>query len=163
MMKSRQLGLLPLAALTFAACASTDKTKEAGANTAPLSPGGADVTAGALPDAALPKGGCGMILWTLDVERPIPVFRSVSQKGAEIVIDGALQNLKLVEADGDAGFGIYESQTFSGDGLTVSVRVRFGLGFDGGTYLERGLVSIEKPDGWKAVIPAAGIAGCRAK
>jgi hypothetical protein len=119
--------------------------------------------AGAHPDAALPKGDCGMILWTLDVERPIPVLRVISQKGAEVVIDGKLQELQLAEADGGTGFGIYEAQTFSGEGVTVSVRVRFGLGFDGGSYLERGLVSIERADGWKAVIPAAGIAGCRAR
>lgn len=149
--------------LSLAACASAGKTKDATVNKgAPSSPG-ASVTAGALPDAALPKGGCGMILWTLDIERPVPVFRAVSQKGAEIVIDGELRQLTLSEADGGAGFGVYESQKFTAEGLAVSVRVRFGLGFEGGSYLERGLVSIEKDDGWKTVIPAAGIAGCRVK
>ena len=155
--------LAGIGAFTLAACASAGKTKDATVNKgAPSSPG-ASVTAGALPDAALPKGGCGMILWTLDIERPIPVFRAVSEKGAEIVVDGKLQQLALAEADGGAGFGVYETQKFTGEGLTVSVRVRFGLGFEGGSYLERGLVSIEKADGWKTVIPAAGIAGCRAK
>lgn len=104
-----------------------------------------------------------MILWTLDIERPIPVFRAVSQKGAEIVIDDKLRQLALTQADGGSGFGVYETQTFTGEGMVVSVRVRFGLGFDGGSYLERGLISIERADGWKTVIPAAGIAGCRAR
>ena len=104
-----------------------------------------------------------MILWTLDVERPIPIFRAVSEKGAEVNVDGAVRKLTLEEFGGGSGFGVFETQTFVGAGLTVTVRVRFGLGFEGGSYLERGLISIEKPDGWKAVIPAAGIAGCRAR
>lgn len=163
MNQNSALALAALGALSLAACASAGETKDSTVNTgAPSSPG-SSATAGALPDAALPKGGCGMILWTLDIERPIPVFRAVSQKGAEIVVDGKLRPLALAEADGGSGFGVYETQKFTGDGLTVSVRVRFGLGFDGGSYLERGLVSIEKEDGWKTVIPAAGIAGCRAK
>lgn len=163
MIGPQKIALVTGAALVIAACASAGGQKQPRANKAASSFAGADAIAGALPDPALPKGGCGMILWTLDVERPIPVFRSIAQKGAEIVVDGSLRQLKLTSADGDAGFGIYENQTFAGDGLTVTVRVRFGLGFDGGTYLERGLVSIEKPDGWKTVIPAAGISGCRAK
>lgn len=156
-------GAAAIAAFSLSACASGGKSKDAAVNKGSPTLAGATVTAGALPDAALPKGGCGMILWTLDIERPVPVFRAVSQEGAEIVIDGVLRQLQLAEADGGSGFGVYESQKFSGEGVTVSVRVRFGLGFEGGSYLERGLVSIEKADGWKTVIPAAGIAGCRAK
>ncbi len=157
--------LAAITALSFlAACASTGAGEKTGVNKGAPESASASATAGALPDAALPKGGCGMVLWTLDVERPIPVFRAVSEQGAEIVIEGVLRKLPLTSADGGAGFGVYEDQTFaSEDGLKVTVRVRFGLGFDGGAYLERGLVSIEKPDGWKTVIPAAGIAGCRAK
>ncbi|MDZ7627771.1 MAG: hypothetical protein U5J99_05090 [Parvularculaceae bacterium] len=104
-----------------------------------------------------------MILWTLDVAQPVPVFRAVSQKGAEIKLDGVVRKLSLSDAGGVAGFGVFETQTFAGEGLTVTVKVRFGLGFEGGSYLERGLVSIERSDGWKTVVPAAGIAGCRAK
>ena len=163
MNRAPSLLLVAFGALSIAACASGDTAKDASVNKAAPSSPGASATAGALPDAALPKGGCGMILWTLDIERPIPVFRAVSQKGADIVIDGKLRSLQLVSADGGAGFGVFETQKFAGDGLTVNVRVRFGLGFEGGSYLERGLVSIEKSDGWKTVIPAAGIAGCRAR
>lgn len=144
-----------------ASCASDGASQGANVNKGSPASAGASETAGPLADAALPKGSCGMILWTLDAERPIPVFRAVSQKGAEVNIDGAVRKLTLSEFSGGSGFGVYETQTFAGEGLTVSVRVRFGLGFEGGAYLERGLLSIEKPDGWKAVIPAAGIAGCR--
>jgi hypothetical protein len=39
--------------------------------------------------------------------------------------------------------------------------VRFSLGFDGGVYLERGLIVVEALDGWRTVAPSAGLAGCR--
>ncbi len=152
-----------IAVALAASCASKGGAQSGRLNKGSPSPAAASETAGSLPDAALPRGSCGMILWTLDAERPIPVFRAVSQKGAEINVDGAVQKLALTEFSGGSGFGVFEAQTFSSDGLTVTVQVRFGLGFEGGAYLERGLVSIEKPDGWKAVIPAAGIAGCRVK
>ncbi len=153
---------LVLAGSILASCASDNAPRDVRANKGSPSSAGANETAGALPDAALPSGACGMILWTLDVERPIPVFRAVSEKGAEVNVDSAVRRLTLAEFGGGSGFGVFETQTFEGDGLKVTVRVKFGLGFEGGSYLERGLISIEKPDGWKAVIPAAGIAGCRA-
>lgn len=162
-MKPSAMAAAVLMTALAASCASGGSGKEARAGKrAPVS-SGASETAGALPDAALPRGSCGMILWTLDAERPIPVFRAVSQKGAEVNVDGAVRKLTLADADGASGFGVFEQQTFFADGLTVKVGVRFGLGFEGGSYLERGLISIEKPDGWKTVVPAAGIAGCRAK
>jgi hypothetical protein len=46
--------------------------------------------------------------------------------------------------------------------MEVSVDARFSVGFDGGVYLERGLITVEAADGWRTVIPSAGLAGCRA-
>jgi hypothetical protein len=118
-----------------------------------------------LEAAALPKGDCGMILWTLDEDRPAPIFRYVAGKSAHIRIDGAAIELAPEGVGGGAfGFGVYERQRFlSGDGIKVEVEARFSLGFDGGSYLERGLVSVVSPDGWRSVAPAAGVAGCRSK
>jgi hypothetical protein len=104
-----------------------------------------------------------MILWTLDAERPIPVFRATANKGGEISLDGATRKLELTGTSGAAAFGVFEEQTFAADGISATVKVTFGLGFDGGAYLERGLISIERPDGWRTVVPAAGVAGCRSK
>ncbi len=162
-MNSIQCCALVMTGIILASCTSGGASRDARLNKGAPGSSGASETAGALPDPALPPGACGMILWTLDAERPIPVFRAISEKGAEVNVDRTLQKLRLEEFGGGAGFGVFETQTFSGDGLKVTVRVRFGLGFEGGAYLERGLISIEKPDGWKAVIPAAGIAGCRSK
>ncbi|MBB5518750.1 hypothetical protein [Amphiplicatus metriothermophilus] len=133
-------------------------------STAAPSAGGEGIALGALANAGLNPGECGMILWTLDENRPAPIFRYVVGKAAEISANGALIRLAPVGAEGAAAFGVHESQTFEApDGTTAHVEARFGLGFDRGVYLERGLVRVDAPDGWRAVAPAAGIAGCRAK
>ncbi|HPE31121.1 MAG TPA: hypothetical protein PLV61_08000, partial [Parvularculaceae bacterium] len=105
-----------------------------------------------------------MVLWTLDEERFAPIFRYVAGQQGEVAIGGAPVALTRVEVEGDGAFGIFEEQTFiTEDGLKLNVKVKFSLGFDGGTYLERGLVSVETPSGWRTVLPAAGLAGCRSK
>ena len=118
----------------------------------------------ALSDAALPAGKCGMILWTLDSNSPIRVLRYVSGETAVIAVNGAPVTLSLAETAGGGNFGIFERQVFvGGSGYDASVDVNFGLGFDGGVYLERGLVTVRSASGWEIVAPTAGIAGCRSK
>ncbi|WP_428409177.1 hypothetical protein [Hyphococcus sp.] len=115
-----------------------------------------------LTDAALPGKACGMVLWTLEGARPAAVFRFVSDKKAEINIAGKPVTLTRSAYDGAAGFGIFERQTFtSEEGVTVDVSARFGLGFEGGAYLENGLIKVRDANGWSMVAPTAGIAGCK--
>lgn len=117
---------------------------------------------GSLPEAAIPAEACGMILWTLNAQRPTPVFRFISGKQGEINLSGQLMNLDLVDVSGVSGFGVFENQTFrSEDGLELETSAQFGVGFDGGAYLESGLIKLSDPSGWSVVTPAAGIAGCR--
>ena len=119
-------------------------------------------TLGALTETQLPDRSCGMILWTLDANRPSPVFRFVSGKDAEIVINDVTINFARVSGAGDSGFGIYQYQEFESEtGLRLEVSSEFGAEFDGGSYLEQGLVKVHAPEGWSIVAPAAGIAGCR--
>ena len=117
-----------------------------------------------LPEAALPPGKCGMILWTLDANEPTPVMKYVAGETALVAVNGALVDLTLAETGGGGDFGVFERQVFvGGAGYDAVVEVNFGLGFDGGTYLERGLVTVKSASGWEIVAPAAGIAGCRSK
>lgn len=103
-----------------------------------------------------------MVLWTLDENRPLAVFRYVAGKQAEIVIGRTPVTLSRGEIGGASAFGVFEKQKFtSEDGLALSVDVRFSIGFDGGSYLERGLITIEDAEGWRTVAPTAGLAGCR--
>jgi hypothetical protein len=103
-----------------------------------------------------------MVLWAIDAERPSPVFRYVAGKKADAVRDGARLELTRTRAEGAAGFGVSERQTFEdGAGLSLAVDARFGLSFEGGSYLEKGVIVIETAQGWRTVIPVAGLAGCR--
>lgn len=150
-----------IAAMLFASgCASAPSSAPKPAAVS----GGDGIALSALENAGLNPGECGMILWTLDENRPAPIFRYVVGKTAEISLNGAPVRLAPLEAAGEAAFGVHERQIFkSPEGTTAHVETRFGLGFDGGVYLEQGLVRVDAPDGWRAVAPAAGIAGCRAK
>lgn len=122
------------------------------------------VALSALPDSALPKGACGMVLWTLDEERPAAVFRYIAGGAGEIVVGGRTVSLQRVEATGRSAYGVYEQQSFAAaDGMRLDVAVHLTLGFDGGSYLERGLIKIETASGWRTVAPSAGLAGCRSK
>lgn len=160
-MSGKLLALSVLGAFALIGCAST-KSKTS-ANVA--APAGEGVILGAIPESNIPKGSCGMVLWTLAPDRPTPVFRYVAGKGAELVIAGAPVTLTLTTAGGGSAYGVSEEQAFSsvsGD-LRVTTKARFGSAFDGGAYLERGIVAVESTDGWRTVIPSAGLAGCRAK
>lgn len=115
-----------------------------------------------LIDSKLPDRKCGMILWTLDAQRPTAIFRYISDENAEIAVAGETILLTRTQFDGDSGFGVFTKQTFQSDqGIVVETDAVFGLSFDGGVYLERGIVNVTGADGWSIVSPAAGIAGCR--
>lgn len=155
-------GLIFFFVSTFclAGCASLGGSKD---NVAPVSVASEEgVILGPLAEPGLPRGGCGMILWTLDENRPAPVFRYISGKQGEILIAGVSTPLILQTANGASAYGVFEELVFSGpDALRVSVSVNFSLGFDDGSYLERGLIAVENGQGWRTVTPAAGLAGCR--
>ncbi len=154
--------LAPIA-LALGACASnTDRVVAPKAAPAPSSTVETGLSLGELADSAIPRGECGMILWTLESDRPAAVFRYVSGKNAEVSINGEMRALSLISAQGGSSYGVSEEQTFEDDaGLVISIRVNFGMGFDGGNYLERTLITVENAAGWRTVIPSAGVAGCR--
>lgn len=141
---------------------SASETAEAGASAAPIADGG--VVLGRLPNPTLPAGACGMIVWMMDSNAPVPVFRFVAGGGAQVSVAGKTVELARIETSGPSNFGVYEKQKFtSGAGLIVEVAAEFGTPFEGGTWLQNGIVAIESADGWRSVAPIAGVAGCRAK
>ena len=148
------------ATLMLAGCASLGGGKES--ETAVTTNDDGSFLLTSLGDSALPKGKCGMILWTLDANQPTPILRYISGETATIAVNGAPVVLSLAETAGGGSFGVFERQVFvGGAGYDATVEVDFGLGFDGGTYLERGLITVKSENGWRISAPAAGIAGCR--
>ncbi|MCA8890119.1 MAG: hypothetical protein KDA46_14890 [Parvularculaceae bacterium] len=156
-----------LTALGFLALGACASSPDRGVDVTQAAPetaqgGETDISLGELADSAIPRGECGMILWTLEADRPTAVFRYTSGKKAEVLVNGAPRELALVSARGGASYGVSEQQTFADDaGLTITIKVNFGMGFDGGNYLERTLITVENAAGWRTVIPSAGVAGCR--
>ncbi|MBI1365978.1 MAG: hypothetical protein GC153_08490 [Alphaproteobacteria bacterium] len=119
---------------------------------------------GPIAESNVPKGECGMVLWTLDDSQPMPILRYLSGKGGEISVGGVPVVLTIAETSGASAFGVSEHQVFSTTvGLKVTVDMHFSTGFDGGSYLQQGIVRVEAPDGWRIIAPSAGVAGCRAK
>jgi hypothetical protein len=146
-------------AAAVASCASSPSASPS----APTAVGESGAVLSAVPAAHLPKGECGMILWTLHENRPAPIFRYVSGKKAEVVVNGARLELLREASEGNSAYGVFERQTFRApSGLALSITLVFGAGFDGGAYVERALVAIHSPDGWRTVTPTAGLVGCRA-
>ena len=152
-----------LAAVLLAACAS------GGAQDAPAArPLLADTQApdpGALGVAQVPRGRCGTILWTRSGADQVPVFRSVDDGTASMVIDGAPVALTLTGRAGETRVGIPGTQAFTGetpDGpIEVTMAGVWGRSFPAGAYVARATINVVGADGWSRIVPAAGIAGCR--
>lgn len=160
-MKLRRGVTLPVL-LAIVGCASQNAERPSRSITAAPS-GEGDLLIGTLAQSALPAGSCGMILWTLEADQPTPIYRQIAGKGGEIVLNGKPMSLPVIEKAGASGYGVFEETRLAAEKISATVKVRFGLGFEGGVYLERGLLTFESETGWRSVIPAAGIAGCRAK
>jgi len=172
MRRLRNFSLFATAIVSLTACTTfgEKQSKITGVETVPAQvsssaiKGSSTVALTSLADSSLPRGACGMVLWTLDANRPIPVLRYVAGDTGEFRLNRIPYELIRVNVGGNASFGIFPIQSFAaGANIEVSVELQFGQGFDGGTYLERGVISIEQPDSPTLVTPIAGIAGCRAK
>ena len=115
-----------------------------------------------IADSSIPTGKCALVLWTLDERAPTPVLKFIVGEEGEATINGSPMELKLVGSGGVTRYGVAENQIYVADGrLKVTVRFDFALGFEGGNYVENGLIAIEDKFGWRSVTPAAGLAGCR--
>ncbi|WOI54378.1 hypothetical protein [Parvularcula sp. LCG005] len=153
----------------LAACASSTPTS----GSSPAASAGAAQVArteapdlGALPTYGIPRGRCGMILYTLSGSKSLPVFRSTDEGRGLVEINGALTELSLVGRGGETRMAVPSSQYFRGqqaDGteVTVAAVTSWGTSFPSGSYVEAGTLTITAADGWSRVLPVAGIAGCR--
>ncbi|GJL90728.1 hypothetical protein [Hyphococcus sp.] len=160
-----RLGALLASTLLMSACATTTLSSKKEQTDGVLDLAG--IEAGVLglrplASAELPANECGMVLWTLEGNRPSAVFQFISGKEARVNIAGKPINLTRTDYDGASGYGIFERQVFeSKEGVSIEVSARFGLEFSGGAYLEHGLIKVRDAGGWSMVSPTAGVAGCR--
>lgn len=154
---------IALMAGVLSSCLATNGNKQPESQSLPVAEAGGEYVLTRIANSELPKGKCGMILWTLEADKPAPVFQYLNGEAGRLSLNGVPVNLTRLSAEGTTAFGVSETQNFSdaSAAYAVKVAVTMGLGFEGGTYLERGLITMEGPDGWRTVTPVAGVAGCR--
>lgn len=116
---------------------------------------------------AIPPGRCGMILWTQNGSRIAPIFRSVDVTTATMRIEGEEMPLLLQSQDGELRLGMRAKQVFaatgeSNGGVVVEAKLNWGQAFPGGSYVSGGTLTVIGADGWRRILPVAGIAGCKA-
>ncbi|MEM9232630.1 MAG: hypothetical protein AAGA69_00145 [Pseudomonadota bacterium] len=164
------------AALTLmslvAACQSTPETNEASAierarGVVPVSAQTEAPDPGALGSYSIPSGRCGMVLWARAGTDTVPIFRAFENGEGMMEIDGKLTTLTRSRSSGEARATIPNAQVFQARGeggqlVTVEANTVWGVNFPGGSYVERGTITLTGADGWSRVLPVAGIAGCKA-
>jgi hypothetical protein len=117
----------------------------------------------ALPAQELDAGTCGMFLWLRREDTPLIFFQRSDEPAAVMILDGERQTLKRTGIETLIAFNFYEKQTFSNDSfeLTVQAKAEEFRTIRQGVKLQSGSVSLTTSDGWSAVLPAAGLIGCK--
>lgn len=119
------------------------------------------IVVGALAPRELAAGQCAMFLW-MKQGRAQFVFYADSDGTAVMRLNGEERRFSRIAAEGDPAFGQYTRQRFDADdwelALTVAVEARRGL--VGGAVIPRGALRVVEPDGWKRVLPVAGLIAC---
>ncbi|MEM6913782.1 MAG: hypothetical protein AAF511_07370 [Pseudomonadota bacterium] len=120
-----------------------------------------------LANSSIPSGQCGMILWSQMGSRTVPIFRSVGTTTATMTVEEEPIDFVLAGQSGAIRLGMAEAQDFvSGPSRNgpVGAKLRFAWGqaFPGGSFVQRGTLTVSGADGWERVMPVAGIAGCKA-
>ncbi|MEO1041010.1 MAG: hypothetical protein AAFX52_01845 [Pseudomonadota bacterium] len=120
-----------------------------------------------LANSSIPSGQCGMILWSQMGARTVPIFRSVGITKASMTVEQEPIDFILADQSGVIRLGMAEQQDFvsgpSNNGpVGAKLRFEWGQAFPGGSYVQRGTLTVSGADGWERVMPVAGIAGCKA-
>lgn len=117
----------------------------------------------ALPPQILAPGQCGLFLWARTTP-PRLILMAVQNPGvARVSYKGKTLDLPLTAWDGEVAFGQYETQTFTGDGLTLTVTIRAepATGLLGGAVVRQASVQYRDAEGWETVIATAGMIACQ--
>jgi hypothetical protein len=150
---------LALAALLLTANAAFAAPK---AQNAPA-PNDGGVPFGELAPQKLAPGQCALFLWANTAPARRILMATQNPASARVVMKGKTLDLPLTAWDGEQVMGLYEEQTFTGQGLTLIVRFRAEAprGLVGGVVARDGSVELKGIDGWETVVPAAGMIACQ--
>ncbi len=156
------------ASFVLAACGSTTK-QDATLPVSPMTPQAAALgpdevlsRVGSLRAQALDAGECGMFLWLKREDAPL-VFFQKSDGAATMVVDGAVTQITRDSVSRTLAYQFYERQYFSHDDLAVEVTVtpEAKRSLHRGLKLPAGSIALKTGEGWSAVLPVAGVIGCK--
>lgn len=123
--------------------------------------GSQPIAVGALAPRELSNGQCAMFLWARQAQTRF-IFFAGSDGTAAMRLNGEERSFVRTAAEGNPAFGQFARQRFeAGDwqlALTVEVEARRGL--MGGAVIPRGALRVSEPEGWKRVLPVAGLIAC---
>jgi hypothetical protein len=118
---------------------------------------------GELAQQQLAPGQCALFLWAKTSPARRILMATLNPASARVVMKGKTLDLPLTAWDGEQVMGLYEEQTFTGGGLTLTVRFRAEApkGLIGGLVAREGSVEVKDAAGWETVVPAAGMIACQ--
>jgi len=117
---------------------------------------------GSLRAQTLEAGQCGMFLWLKRDDAPL-VFFQTSDGEATMVVDGTAEQITRDSVSRTLAYQFYERQNFSHEDLTVEVTVtpEAKRSLHRGLKLPAGSIALKTGEGWSAVLPVAGVIGCK--
>ncbi len=146
-----------LVALTATAAQAAPKTQNA------PKPNDGGVPFGELAQQQLAPGQCALFLWAKTSPARRILMATLNPASARVVMKGKTLDLPLTAWDGEQVMGLYEEQTFTGQGLTLTVRFhgQAPKGLIDGIVARDGSVELKDAAGWETVVPAAGMIACQ--
>lgn len=116
-----------------------------------------------LPPQKLAPGQCALFLWARTTPARRFLMATQNPASARVSLDGRTLDVPLTAWDGEAFYGVHDTQTFTGDGITLTVRftAEARKGLVGGLVVPSASVEYRDAAGWETVIPAAGMIACQ--
>jgi len=147
--------------LILAGCATTTGASKPVPVAAKSDSPSRDALFGVLSPRKLAVGECGMFLWSRNTERAL-VFFGEGRGDARAMIAGQEVNLKRAAVEGREAFGQFESQTYTAGNERLQIDVKFEHrdGMGRGVIIQPGTLTLINSDGWRTVLPVAGIVAC---
>lgn len=151
--------LLILAAATLAATAVLAAPRPQNAP----APNDGGVPFGELAPQKMASGQCALFLWADTAPARRILMATQNPASARVVMKGKTLDLPLTAWEGEQHMGLHEQQTFSGQGLTLTVRFRAESprGLVGGVVAREASVELRDSAGWETVVPSAGMIACQ--
>lgn len=153
-----------LLAFTSACSSASRSARSAGPERATQSVQAGELRLDELEPQSLERGSCGMFLWARVAEQPVFVFVALANPAeARVRINGRQQFLRRTAAEGQSRHGHFESQTYSGGGVTMEADVRFGVTNQvrDGVILDGGVLRMRDREGWETIVPVTGMVACQ--